>query len=244
MHRQTMNRIQFVIVIMVGLFFLAVSGPVVAAGSGVSAMGRLNSAGIRVIDISTGNIPQTISVYRGDTVQLAVSRTGKPFSISIPAFKISESIPAGQGMTVKFKAKTLGEYPFQYRLGTSDVASRSGRIVVRQYESSHSVIYKEFTAQQANDFIAHNSPLILDVRTPGENRQGRLNHSVLIPVQELARRLPEIKQYKNKDIFIYCRSGNRSTVAASIMEKNGFKRIYNLRYGIVDWVRQGLPIVK
>jgi rhodanese-related sulfurtransferase len=81
----------------------------------------------------------------------------------------------------------------------------------------HPDSYREMTAAQAADFIARMDPLILDVRTPGEFKRGHLPQAMLIPVQELQRRIAELSAYRQNDILIYCATGNRSTVASKIL---------------------------
>ena len=66
----------------------------------------------------------------------------------------------------------------------------------------------------------------------------------MIPVRNLQTRLRELAPYKNQDILIYCATGNRSTVASKILIDNGFKRIYNMRYGISLWGRENYPVVR
>jgi rhodanese-related sulfurtransferase len=50
-----------------------------------------------------------------------------------------------------------------------------------------------------------------------------------------------VKTMHYMGILIYCATGNRSTVASRILADLGFKRIYNLRYGVYDWARKGHP---
>jgi rhodanese-related sulfurtransferase len=90
--------------------------------------------------------------------------------------------------------------------------------------------------------IETSQPLILDVRTPNEYYSGHIAGATLIPLQQLSQRLSEIRQYKDKEILIYCRSGNRSTVASEILMENGFKKLYNLRTGILGWQKEGYKI--
>ena len=71
--------------------------------------------------------------------------------------------------------------------------------------------------------------LILDVRTPQEYYNGHLEGAKLIPLQQLLERLSEIQDYWDREILVYCRSGNRSTVAGELLIQKGFKKIYNLR---------------
>jgi rhodanese-related sulfurtransferase len=63
-------------------------------------------------------------------------------------------------------------------------------------------------------------------------------------LHQLEQRLSEIAAYKNKDILVYCRSGNRSTVASEILISNGFKKPYNLHKGIIGWKNEGKTVVK
>lgn len=85
--------------------------------------------------------------------------------------------------------------------------------------------------------------LLLDVRTPAEYKEdGRIPGSVLIPVQVLPQYVKEIEKFKDKKVLVYCRSGNRSAVAARFLEQNGFKQVYNLKDGIIGWKRAGLPV--
>jgi rhodanese-related sulfurtransferase len=100
------------------------------------------------------------------------------------------------------------------------------------------------TAAQADAFITQDAPLILDVRTPAEFKSGHLPNAVLIPVQELQRRIGELAPHRDKDILVYCATGNRSTVAAKILIDQGFTRIANMRHGIADWYQRKYPVVR
>ena len=52
-----------------------------------------------------------------------------------------------------------------------------------------------------------------------------------------------LDEVKARPLLVYCRSGNRSTVAAKLLIDAGFNDVINLRHGIVEWEREGLPIV-
>ena len=71
-----------------------------------------------------------------------------------------------------------------------------------------------------------------------------LKDSVLIPVQELQGRLKELVAYKDREILIYCATGNRSTVASKILIDNDFSRITNMRHGIYDWVKNNYSVTR
>ncbi len=46
----------------------------------------------------------------------------------------------------------------------------------------------------------------------------------------------------NKPYVIYCRTGNRSDSAASIMKELGFTEVYNLPGGFIEWKAHGYPV--
>lgn len=77
--------------------------------------------------------------------------------------------------------------------------------------------------------------ILIDVRTPGENKEARIPNSQLIDLMdpnfgELIDQLEREKTY-----LIYCRSGNRSFYAAKEMMKMGFENVHNLAPGIIGW---------
>lgn len=66
---------------------------------------------------------------------------------------------------------------------------------------------------------------LVDVRTPAEFADGSVKGAVNIPLDSVAQRLKEFEGKKN--IVVFCRSGNRSGQAQSILERNGFKNVTN-----------------
>ena len=82
---------------------------------------------------------------------------------------------------------------------------------------------------------------LLDVRQPEEYKQGHIAGSKLIPLGELGNRLKEIPQ--DKEILCICRSGSRSSMAASQLAQAGYK-VINLSGGMMAWSAAGLPMKK
>jgi rhodanese-related sulfurtransferase len=81
---------------------------------------------------------------------------------------------------------------------------------------------------------------LLDVRTAPEHQSHRLPNAVLIPVQELSRRLGELDAKANW--LVYCEHGRRSLVACEMLSAAGFQQLANLRGGISYWAGCGLPM--
>jgi hydroxyacylglutathione hydrolase len=84
------------------------------------------------------------------------------------------------------------------------------------------------------------APLILDVRAPLEREQKYIVGSVNIPLSRLregAATLP-----RNRPLLVYCGGGYRSSIAASLLKRNGFDRVSEIAGGIAGWEAAKLPI--
>jgi rhodanese-related sulfurtransferase len=77
--------------------------------------------------------------------------------------------------------------------------------------------------------------LVLDVREPSEVAAGTMPGAVPIPLGELAGRAAA-ELPKNAPIVTYCAAGERSVSAVSILEREGFTDVSNLRRGYDAWV--------
>jgi rhodanese-related sulfurtransferase len=89
-------------------------------------------------------------------------------------------------------------------------------------------IISAFLVQTPSSMAETQETIILDVRTPAEVRESRIQDSINIDFldgsfQEKVSRLDKDKTYK-----VYCRSGNRSGKAKQLMESIGFKHVENL----------------
>ena len=81
---------------------------------------------------------------------------------------------------------------------------------------------------------------LIDVRTPEEYSSGHLKYSQNIDYKSTDFQNQIIKLNKEKPVYLYCRSGNRSGKAAEILKIQGFKKYYNIG-GFEDLKKAGLP---
>lgn len=78
--------------------------------------------------------------------------------------------------------------------------------------------------------------VVLDVRTTQEFNEGHLPNAVHIDVMDSVVFVQQVaKLKKNKTYLVYCKSGRRSAKAATIMEQQGFRHIWNMEGGITAW---------
>jgi phage shock protein E len=103
----------------------------------------------------------------------------------------------------------------------------SGRITPAQY-----------TSQYAEASTPH---LLIDVRTPEEFASGHLPNAVNISLQDLPARLGEVPA--DEPVVLYCRSGNRSAQAATLLNNAGYTQVLDLG-GIIDWQAAGYQVVQ
>jgi adenylyltransferase/sulfurtransferase len=75
--------------------------------------------------------------------------------------------------------------------------------------------------------------VLLDVREPFEYNICKINGSRLIPLGELPARLSELDSAD--EIVLQCKSGVRSAKALKILQEAGFRKLVNLRGGILEW---------
>ncbi len=98
------------------------------------------------------------------------------------------------------------------------------------------------TPQQVVRLINGDNALILDVRENQEFQAGHIANSVHIPLSEVKNRISEIEKYKDSQVVVSCRSGHRSSRTCSLLKKNGFSHISNLKGGIMAWESDKLPV--
>jgi adenylyltransferase/sulfurtransferase len=100
----------------------------------------------------------------------------------------------------------------------------------------------EITPREVKKMMDENQPFVLiDVREPHEFQICRIPGSTLIPLGEVAKRMHELDSAG--EIVVHCRSGQRSARAVEFLMKAGFRKIYNLKGGILAWSDQVDPSV-
>jgi rhodanese-related sulfurtransferase/glyoxylase-like metal-dependent hydrolase (beta-lactamase superfamily II) len=83
---------------------------------------------------------------------------------------------------------------------------------------------------------------LIDVRNPGETASGILPGAREIPLATFTRWLAGLEQAD--PVVVYCASGYRSQVAASLLRSKGFKDVSDLLGGYGAWVGAGLPVTQ
>lgn len=76
---------------------------------------------------------------------------------------------------------------------------------------------------------------LLDVRQPEETAEYNIG-GIALPLGKIqSMQTDEIEDWRDQEIICYCRSGNRSGIAALLLEEMGFADVKNLAGGMLKW---------
>ena len=80
--------------------------------------------------------------------------------------------------------------------------------------------------------------VLLDVREPGEWNMAHIPGAVFIPQAQLEEKVETLIP-RDKQVVVYCRSGNRSVFAADTLQELGYTNVASMAGGIGAWVDAG-----
>jgi hydroxyacylglutathione hydrolase len=83
-------------------------------------------------------------------------------------------------------------------------------------------------------------PLAVDVRAPREREQKYIAGSLGVPLNHLVENLGKVP--RDRSLLVYCAGGYRSSIAASLLQCNGFEHVSEIAGGIAGWETANLPV--
>jgi hydroxyacylglutathione hydrolase len=83
-------------------------------------------------------------------------------------------------------------------------------------------------------------PLAIDVRTPREREQKHIAGSLSVPLNHLVENFGKLP--RDRSLLVYCAGGYRSSIAASLLQRDGFSSVSEIAGGIVGWEAAKLPV--
>lgn len=98
------------------------------------------------------------------------------------------------------------------------------------------------TPMLAEEMASAAPPVVLDVRSPREWSWKHLEGSVNLPLSQLRERMREVP--RGRRIAVYCAGGYRSSIAASMLARDGVRNVAELAGGIAAWEAAKLPVVR
>jgi len=104
------------------------------------------------------------------------------------------------------------------------------------------IVFQNISPQQAYDKLSKSDNAVLvDVRNPEEWATGYAEGAVLISLREFEQRAPN-ELPKDAEIYVICRSGNRSAQASQTLIDLGYTKVYNIEGGTIAWETAQLPM--
>jgi len=90
--------------------------------------------------------------------------------------------------------------------------------------------------------LAQKDIVVLDVRTPAEFAAGHVPGARNIPHDQLAARLDELADARDRDVALYCRSGRRTLLAEETLRTAGFTKLVHLQGDYLAWEAEQRPV--
>lgn len=114
---------------------------------------------------------------------------------------------------------------------------------------------REVSVQQLSALLADHQTILIDVREPDEFQQGRVDRAVNFPRGVLEMKIHQhpavaahcepqqaLAALAAKPVYLMCRSGARSALAALSLQQMGFPQVYSVAGGFQAWLDAGLPV--
>jgi rhodanese-related sulfurtransferase len=126
------------------------------------------------------------------------------------------------------------------RIGIEDVAGYLDGGVEGWQKAGFTVEQvKQISAQELASRLATGSIGVLDVRREAEFQSGHIDGADWHPLDRFKAALPEIT--KDTPIAVHCKSGYRSLIAVSVLERAGYHNVVDVAGGFDAWAAAGLP---
>ena len=115
------------------------------------------------------------------------------------------------------------------------IGGADGPTSIKVSEKGEKAMYEQISAIDAKKIMDSGEEyIILDTREQDEFDEGHIPGATLIPYTEIENKAEEMLSDKDKLIFVYCRSGRRSKIAAESLVKLGYTNVKEFG-GIIDW---------
>jgi len=174
-------------------------------------------------DYGAGHVPNSINIGLGG--QFA-SWTGTLVTVGTPVAIVANT-------------KEQVEEAFT-RLARVGIESIKGYILIKDYTGETKQI-EQVSVNEVGELIKTEKYLqFIDVRRPAEHAGGHAERTWNIPLNALSRELDRLDP--NAPVYVICQSGYRSSIAASILENAGVRKIYNVTGGTTAWINEKLPV--
>jgi rhodanese-related sulfurtransferase len=175
-------------------------------------------------------IPNRIEVLRGERVKLYITSVDVAHGIAIDALGINKEIQKGELTIVEFTPDKVGEFEIKCSVYCGfGHGGMKGKLIVTGY--------RDISADELKDAMKNKDFFLVDVHIPEQKHIKGTD--AFIPFNKIEKHAGKLPEDKNTKIIVYCRSGSMSVTASKVLQKLGYRNIYNLVGGIKEWNRKG-----
>ena len=108
-------------------------------------------------------------------------------------------------------------------------------IAISGCSSQEGSVYMNIGPEKAKEMMENlDEFVLLDARSEEEFSEGHIPGAIVIPHEEISERAESEIPEKDVPVFVYCRSGRRSKIAAEELVSLGYSEVYEFG-GIIDW---------
>ena len=97
---------------------------------------------------------------------------------------------------------------------------------------------------EATTLINRQEPVVIDVRSENEFKEGHIANAIHIPLADLKDNADKLTKHAGKPLLLYCKSGPRSDEACKILSKQGLTDLHCLNGGVLSWQEENMPLTK
>lgn len=98
-----------------------------------------------------------------------------------------------------------------------------------------SALIRQLNSSDLSKITENGKITLIDVRTHGEYSNGHIAGAGQLNYYDLDFKKKLLLLQKDQPVYLYCNTGYRSQRAAEILAENGYKEVYNLEHGIMEW---------
>ncbi|HTV07119.1 MAG TPA: MBL fold metallo-hydrolase [Acidobacteriaceae bacterium] len=195
---------------------------------------RLRDEGAQVLDVrepaefAIGHLKQSINIGLGGQY---ATWAGTVLDREKPIVIVAEP---GREVEAAMRLGRIGfDHVKGYLMGGMTALADSPEQVARTERVSVLIAAEELAGKDA--------PMVVDVRAPREWAEKHIEGSVNLPLNHLQERMGEVP--RGRRIAIHCAGGYRSSIAASLLRREGVTDVEEVAGGLAAWEAAQLPVV-
>ncbi|MEM2098815.1 MAG: MBL fold metallo-hydrolase [Candidatus Bathyarchaeia archaeon] len=172
-----------------------------------------------------------------------------PGSYSLPPSRLSMAgwvLPYDKPILIVAESVELVDFAERslYRIGYDNVEGYLANGFESWYKENLPIAKLSLvTVEELNRVLTSKQDIfVLDVRRENEWNEGHIEGATRIYVGKLQNETNKLP--RNKPVFVICKTGNRSSLGASVLLREGFSQVYNVLGGIDAWKKAAYPLVK